>query len=111
MTRILMASVGAILILGLSLTPGAKVRLNESTRSEGLLAEIPFQLYGAMIVTELSVDDSTPLNVIFDTGAGGTIINADTASSLAILGHEIVSRQGATGMTTIVRSTNHIVHA
>jgi citrate lyase gamma subunit len=108
-TRILMVSAGAILILSLSLTAGAKLQLNESTRSEGLLAEIPLQLYGNMIVTQLSVDESTPLNFIFDTGAGGTMINADTADSLGIVGDEIVSREGATGTTTIVRSTDHIV--
>jgi len=111
MTRILIVLAGAILILGLSLMPCVKVQLNESTRSEGLLAEIPFQLHGSLIVTELSVDESTPLNFIFDTGAGGTMINANTAASLGIVGDEIVSREGATGMTTIVRSTNHIVDA
>ena len=111
MTRILMASVGAILILGLSLTAGVKVQLDESTRSEGLVAELPFQLYGNMIVTQLSVDESTPLNFIFDTAAGGTIINVSTAASLSIVGDETVSREGATGMATIVLSNNHIVDA
>lgn len=104
-----MVSAGAILILGLSLTPGAKVQLNESTRSEGLLAEIPFELYGNIIVAQLSVDESTPLDFIFDTGAGGTIINADTAAGLGIVGDETVSQEGGTGTATIVLSTNHIV--
>jgi len=109
MIRILMvlALAGAILIPGLS---PIKVQLDESTRNEGLLAEIPFQLHGSFIVTELSVDESTPLNFIFDTGAGGTIINASTAASLGIVGDETVSREGATGMAEIVRSTDHIVY-
>jgi hypothetical protein len=111
MTRILMVSVGAILILGLSLTPGGKVQLDESTRCEGLLAEIPFRLHGSMIITELSVDESTPLEFIFDTGAGGTMINANTAASLGIVGDEVVSQEGATGTTTIVPSTGHTVGA
>jgi citrate lyase gamma subunit len=110
MARILMVSAGAILILGLSLMSGAKVQLNESTRSEGLLAEIPFQLHGNMIVTQLAVDESTPLNFIFDTGAGGTMINANTAAGLGIVGDETVSREGATGTAEIVRSTDHIVY-
>jgi hypothetical protein len=109
MTRILMVLAGVILILGLSLMPCVKVQLDESTRNEGLLAEIPFQLYGNMIVMELSVDESTPLNFIFDTGAGGTVINARTADRLDIVGDEAVSREGATGMAEIVRSTDHIV--
>jgi len=110
MTRILMVLTGAILILGLSPIPCAKVQLDENTRNEGLLAEIPFQLHGSVIVTELSVDESTSLNFIFDTGAGGTIINESTAASLGIVGDETVSRQGGTGMAEIVQSTDHIVY-
>jgi len=109
MTRILMVLAGVILILGLSPMPCAKVQLDENTRNEGLLASIPFQLYGNVIVTELSVDESTPLNFIFDTGAGGTIINESTAASLGI-GDETVSRQGGTGMASVELSTDHIVY-
>jgi len=69
MARTLMVLAGAILILSLSPMPCAKVQLDESTRSEGLLAEIPFQLHGSFMVTEISVDESVPLNFIFDTGA------------------------------------------
>jgi len=112
MTRILMvlALAGAILIPGLSPMPCVKVQLDESTRNEGLLVEIPFQLHGSVIVTELSVDESTPLNFIFDTGAGGTIINESTAASLGIVGDETVSRQGGTGMASVELSTDHIVY-
>jgi predicted aspartyl protease len=104
-----MVSAGAILILGVFLMPCPKVQLDESTRSEGLLTSIPFQLYGNVIVTQLSVDDSIPLNFIFDTGAGGTIINENTADKLDIVGGEAVPREGATGMAEIVRSTDHVV--
>lgn len=110
MTRILMILAGVILILGLSPLPCIKVQLDESTRNEGLLASIPFQLYGNVIITELSVDESAPLNFIFDTGAGGTIINASTAANLDIVGDETVSREGATGMAEIVQSIDHIVY-
>jgi len=110
MTRILMILAGAILILGLSPMPCVKVQLDESTRNEGLLASIPFQLYGNVILMELSVDESSPLNFIFDTGAGGTVINARTADRLDIVGDETVSREGATGMAEIVQSTDHIVY-
>jgi hypothetical protein len=110
MTRILMILAGAILILGLSPLPCVKVQLDESTRNEGLLASTPFQLYGNVILMELSVDESTPLNFIFDTGAGGTVINARTADRLDIVGDESVPREGATGMAEIVQSTDHIVY-
>jgi len=113
MIRILMvlALAGAILVPGLSPMPCVKVQLDESTRNEGLLAEIPFQLYGNVVVVELSIDESTSLNFIFDTGAGGTIINESTAASLGIVGNETVSRQGGTGMASVELSTDHIVHA
>jgi hypothetical protein len=110
MARILMVLAGVILILGLFPMPCAKVQLDENTRNEGLLAEIPFQLHGSVIVTEFSVDESTPLNFIFDTGAGGTIINESTAASLGIVGDEAVSRQGGTGMAPVELSTDHIVY-
>jgi predicted aspartyl protease len=110
MTRILIVLAGVILILGLSLTPCVKVQLDESTRNQGLLAEIPFRLHGSFIVTEISIDESSPLNFIFDTGAGGTVISASTAARLGIVGDETVPREGATGMAEIVRSTDHIVY-
>jgi len=110
MTRILIVLVGALLILGVSLAPSAKAQLDESTRNEGLLTEIPFQLHGSLIVMELYVDQSTPLSFIFDTGAGGTIINESTATSLGIVGDETVSRQGGTGMASVELSTDHIVY-
>ncbi len=74
------------------------------------MAEIPFQLHGSLIITELSVDESVPLKFIFDTGAGGTIINDSTAASLGIVGDETVSQQGGTGMAAVELSTDHIVY-
>jgi len=109
MARTMIALVGAILILSLFSISCAKVQLNESARNAGLVAEIPFQLYGSMIVMEISIDESTPLNFIFDTGAGGTIINAKTAVELGIIGNEAVSREAGTGMAEIVQSTKHTV--
>lgn len=109
--RILMILVGFVLLLGLLPVSCAKVQLDDSNRKEGLLAEIPFQLHGSMIVTELSVDGSTPLDFIFDTAAGGTIISARTAARIGIAGDETVSREGATGMASIVLSTKHVVDA
>jgi len=61
-------------------------------------------------VAELTVDDSVPLSFIFDTAAGGAVINAKTAAKLGIVGDEIVSREGATGRAQIVRSKNHAVN-
>ncbi|MFC1948872.1 aspartyl protease family protein [Chloroflexota bacterium] len=109
MKRILIIVLGFIVMLVMFPVACSAVKLDETTMEQGLLAEIPFRLHGSFIVTNISVDESTPLNFIFDTGAGGTLINAGTASKLDIVGDETVSRQGATGMVEIVRSTNHIV--
>lgn len=110
--RILIIMLGVIVILvilGMFPVACSAVKLDETAMEQGLLVEIPFQLHGSFIVTEISVDESAPLNFIFDTGAGGTLINTRTAARLDIVGDEIVSRQGATGMAEIVRSTNHII--
>jgi hypothetical protein len=109
MGRILTIVAVAILLPGLLSLSCAKVQLNESTRNEGLLAEIPFRLHGTRIIIEISVDESTPLDFIFDTGAGGNLINARTAAGLGIVGDETVSREGATGMAELVRSADHSV--
>ena len=109
--RILIILMGVILILGMLPIACSTVKLDDITREQGLLVEIPFQLHGSMIVLELSVDGSTPLGFIFDTTAGRTIISASTATILGIVGDETVSREGATGTAPIALSTKHIVAA
>jgi len=104
-------AVAAVILLGMLPLACAPVKLDDSTRNEGLVTEIPFQLHGSLIMIELSVDESIPLDFIFDTGAGGTIINANTAASLGITGDETVSRQGGTGMASVELSTKHVVDA
>lgn len=107
--RIVAILLGSILILGMLPIACSTVKLDETTREQGLLAEIPFQLHGSMIVVELSIDGSTPLSFIFDTAAGGTIISAITADLLGIVGDETVSREGATGTAPIILSEKHVV--
>ena len=102
---------GAILLVALFPTACASVKLDGGTMNKGLVAEIPFQLHGSMIVMQLSVDDSTPLSFIFDTAAGGTIVSARTAARLDIVGDETVSREGATGMATTELSKKHVLGA
>lgn len=101
------------LFVFLSLTVATACKAAEEEKVEGnkgLLTKVPFRLHGTMIVAELALDDSAPLSFIFDTAAGGTVINAKTAAKLGIVGDEIVSREGATGTAQIVRSKNHTVN-
>jgi len=109
MKRIVAILLGLILILGMLPVACSTVKLDDTTREQGLLVEIPFQLHGSMIVLEFSVDGSTPLGFIFDTAAGGTIISASTAAILGIVGDETVSREGATGTAPIILSEKHVV--
>ncbi|HEY69849.1 MAG TPA: PDZ domain-containing protein [Anaerolineae bacterium] len=83
------------------------IELNGSTMVGGLVAVIPFELYGSAIMVELTIDGSDALDFIFDTGAGGTILSARTAERLDITGDETVSRQGAAGDAPVVLSEKH----
>lgn len=103
--------VALILIVGLVNTSCTSVEeLNESTMYRGLVTTIPFRLYGSMIIVELSVDGSDPLDFIFDSASGGTVISARTADGLGIVGEETVSRQGAAGDATILLSEDHVLN-
>ena len=61
MKRIVAILLGFILILGMLPVACSTVKLDDITREQGLLVEIPFQLHGSMIVLELSVDGSLRL--------------------------------------------------
>ena len=103
------AVIAAICLLGLLFAWGVAVELDDITRTAGPVAVIPFKLHGAMIVVEAVVDGSDPLAFLFDTAAGGTILNERTAEGLGVIGEEAVLREGATGSAEVVRSKRHTV--
>lgn len=49
--------------------------------SQAPITTIPFELFGDHIIIQVSVDDSEPLDFIFDTGSGYTVIDDDIAKS------------------------------
>ncbi|MEM6641626.1 MAG: PDZ domain-containing protein [Bacteroidota bacterium] len=53
------------------------------------ITSIPFQLFGDHIVIKVSVDDSDPLDFIFDTGSGFTVIDNDISKALGLSGKKI----------------------
>lgn len=53
------------------------------------ITTIPFELYGDHIIIKVSVDNSEPLDFIFDTGSGYTVIDNDVAKNLNLKGKEI----------------------
>ena len=49
------------------------------------VATTTFEQYGDHIIIQLSVDDSEPLDFIFDTGAGITVLDLDVAKDLELI--------------------------
>ena len=70
-------------------------------------AEIPFEIINEHIFFKLSVNGSEPLNFVFDTGAAGNVMAEQTAKKLGLEmnGKQVV--QGASGSTSIERTTGH----
>ena len=49
------------------------------------ITSIPFELFGNHIIIKISVDDSEPLDFIFDTGSGLTVLDEDIADKLKLV--------------------------
>ncbi|MFY0650439.1 MAG: PDZ domain-containing protein [Cyclobacteriaceae bacterium] len=54
------------------------------------LTTIPFERYGDHLFIKVSVDDSEPLDFIFDSGDGITVIDRDVAENLHLVKKEVV---------------------
>ena len=57
--------------------------------SQAPITTIPFELFGDHIIIKVSVDDSEPLDFIFDTGSGLTVIDDDIKDELGLEGKPI----------------------
>ncbi|SMD34826.1 Aspartyl protease [Reichenbachiella faecimaris] len=55
---------------------------------------IPFELFGDHIIIQLSVDGSEPLDFIFDSGDGITVIDEEIAEQLHLVKEKVVLNQG-----------------
>lgn len=53
--------------------------------AQDLVTSAPFELYGDHIFLSLSVDDSRPMEFIFDTGDGLAVIDTDVAEELQLV--------------------------
>ena len=74
------------------------------------ITTIPFELFGDHIIIQVSVDDSEPLDFIFDTGSGYTVIDDDVAKSLNLSGKEIEMNQASSAWHLIKHNTIAINH-
>lgn len=74
------------------------------------ITSIPFELFGDHIIIKVSVDDSDPLNFIFDTGSGFTVIDEDVAKDLGLTGKSIDMNQASSNWHLIKHNTIAINH-
>lgn len=51
-----------------------------------LITSVPFQLIGERIYFQLSINNSRPLNFVYDTGAGSTVIDSRLVPGIELLG-------------------------
>ncbi|MCR9254271.1 MAG: aspartyl protease family protein [bacterium] len=64
------------------------------------IQSIPFEVFGDHIFIKVKVDGSEPLDFIFDTGDGLTVIDTDIAESLKLDKDHDVKRTSASGSVT-----------
>lgn len=64
------------------------------------IQSIPFEVFGDHIFIKVKVDGSEPLDFIFDTGDGLTVIDTDIAESLKLDRDHDVKRTSASGSVT-----------
>jgi len=61
------------------------ILFSESTAQNKIVEEVPFFINNGHIIIKIRLNDSAPLNFIFDSGAGATLISKDVSDSLGML--------------------------
>ncbi|WP_420315812.1 aspartyl protease family protein [Ekhidna sp.] len=74
------------------------------------ITTIPFELFGDHIIIKVSVDDSEPLDFIFDTGSGYTVIDTDVEKELGLEGKDIEMNQASSAWHLIKHNSIAINH-
>ncbi|MEQ8679301.1 MAG: aspartyl protease family protein [Cyclobacteriaceae bacterium] len=74
------------------------------------ITTIPFELYGDHIIIKASVDDSRPLDFIFDSGSGFTVIDEDISRELGLSGKKIKMNEPAAVLELIKHNKLDINH-
>ncbi|OJJ18708.1 hypothetical protein BKI52_24195 [marine bacterium AO1-C] len=67
------------------------------------IVEVPFEMEHQHMFFQVKVNDSRPLNFVFDTGAGMAVLNPNTAKDLNIQSTGVLSARGVGGMVTAPR--------
>jgi hypothetical protein len=79
-------------------------------RANQSVAEVPFDLYGEHIFIRLCINDSQPLNFIFDTGAASTVISSRLARKLSLTSDGLTSVRTSTGPSLAYFSRRNKLH-
>ncbi len=69
-------------------------------QAQALQISVPFELYGEHIFIKISVNDSEPLDFLFDTGDGLTTLDIETGKSLGLTSNKKVKETSAAGTVT-----------
>lgn len=78
------------------------------TLGNELLTRVPFELVDDYIYIKVRINNSSPLNFGFDTGADGTVINSTTANRIGLKPGEQISIKGASSTVkgSLMRNNN-----
>jgi predicted aspartyl protease len=73
-----------------------------------LITMVPFELNHDHVIVKVHINDSEPLNFLFDSGAGGTLIAKSVADSLGLSSSLLRTNTGAAGTHKVglVRGTD-----
>ncbi|MEP1097151.1 MAG: aspartyl protease family protein [Cyclobacteriaceae bacterium] len=74
------------------------------------ITSIPFELYGDHIIIQVSIDDSEPLDFIFDTGSGLTVLDLDVAERMKLNKKQVAFNQTKSVWHLIKHNTLAINH-
>jgi hypothetical protein len=69
-------------------------------KAQKMITSVPFEKFGDHIFIKVSLDDSEPLDFIFDTGDATTVIDLGTAKNLGLNLDKKVISKGAEGSIT-----------
>jgi hypothetical protein len=84
----------------------AVISLNAQTK----ITSIPFELFGDHMFVKVSVDGSQPLDFIFDTGSGLTVIDNRVADRLQLVRKEVKMNDATSKLALIKHNTIEINH-
>ncbi len=73
--------------------------------SQNPITSIPFELFGDHIIIQVSIDDSEPLDFIFDTGSGYTVLDDDITNQLGLSGKKIEMNEASYDWQLIKHNT------